>query len=181
MACHTADRVVVGPAWKAVSLRYKDYPAAQEYLVNKVKNGGKGAWGDLPMPAYSPRVPDETIQSLVERILKGEDGRVTLVDGEPTTGQVLAGEIDKFQFQGFPNLSYKIVVVSTVGDADLYVYDPLLQRQQSLLTSSELRDGDDSVEIDAPAKMQYYEVDVLGHLDSEYEITLTSEILLPGP
>ena len=63
----------------------------------------------------------------------------------------------------------------------MYVYDPLLPRQQSLLTSSELRDGDDSVEIDAPAKMQYYEVDVLGHLDSEYEITLTSEILLPGP
>ncbi|MGD8567412.1 MAG: hypothetical protein PVJ39_04970 [Gammaproteobacteria bacterium] len=96
LACHAVDQEVVGPAWKAVSLRYKDYGPAEEYLVNKVKKGGKGAWRNVPMPPYSPRITDETIRSLIKRILEGENGRVALSDNQSISNMVLAGETDKY-------------------------------------------------------------------------------------
>ena len=181
LACHAVDDAIVGPAWKPVSLRYKDYPPAKDYLVNKVKKGGKGAWDNVPMPPYSPRVTDETINALVERILQGEEGRVVLTEDQVFQGQLLAGETGKFQFLGDPDSIYKVELVSTVGDADLFVYDPLLPVDQALIGSSELRNDVDSVTVTVPEQGQFFEVDVYGYLDSEYEITLSKELVLPDP
>jgi cytochrome c len=73
LACHAVDKKVVGPAWQAVGDKYKGDAGAKAALVAKVKAGGKGNWtevtGGVPMPPYSPRVPDADIESLVDFVL----------------------------------------------------------------------------------------------------------------
>jgi cytochrome c len=50
MACHQIDVKLVGPSYKEVAAKYTDDPAALEMLVAKVKAGGTGVWGQIPMP-----------------------------------------------------------------------------------------------------------------------------------
>jgi len=73
LACHSVEKKVVGPAWGDVANRYRNDAGARIQLINKVKSGGKGNWmqvtGGIPMPPYSPRVPDADIESLVDFIL----------------------------------------------------------------------------------------------------------------
>lgn len=73
IACHAIGKKVVGPAWQDVAAKYKGDAAARDFLINKVKKGGKGNWteitGGIPMPPYSPRVKDEDIEKLVDFIL----------------------------------------------------------------------------------------------------------------
>jgi cytochrome c len=66
-ACHAVDHKVVGPAFKEVAAKYagKDVEAA---LVEKVKNGGSGVWGQVPMTP-NPQVPDPDLHALVKWIL----------------------------------------------------------------------------------------------------------------
>jgi cytochrome c len=73
LACHKIEAKLVGPAWRDVSAKYRGDAAAKARLVAKVKAGGQGNWtevtGGMPMPPYSPRVPDERIEKLVTFIL----------------------------------------------------------------------------------------------------------------
>lgn len=66
--CHSVDAAIVGPAYKDVSAKYKGDAAALEQLVAKVKAGGSGNWGQVPMPPNA-QVPDEDIKTLVTWIL----------------------------------------------------------------------------------------------------------------
>lgn len=50
MACHAIDKKVVGPAYKDVAAKYKGDKAAVATLAAKIKAGGKGVWGEVPMP-----------------------------------------------------------------------------------------------------------------------------------
>jgi len=50
MACHAIDKKVVGPAYKDVAAKYKGDKTAVATLAAKIKTGGKGVWGEVPMP-----------------------------------------------------------------------------------------------------------------------------------
>lgn len=67
LACHQIDKKVVGPAFKDISAKYKGKPEAVATLSAKVKNGGKGVWGPVPMPAQN--VTDEEATQLVKWVL----------------------------------------------------------------------------------------------------------------
>lgn len=67
-ACHNVDKKVVGPSYKEVAAKYKNDKGAEAKLVSKVKAGGSGAWGDMPMPPNA-HVKDEDIKTIVEWIL----------------------------------------------------------------------------------------------------------------
>jgi cytochrome c len=68
LACHTVDKKLVGPSYKEIADRYRKDKGAQASLMTKVKAGGKGAWGDIPMPPNS-HVKDADIKTLVQWIL----------------------------------------------------------------------------------------------------------------
>ncbi len=68
-ACHAIDKKMVGPALKDIALKYKDKADAVEYLKSKIKNGGQGVWGNIPMPA-SASATDTEIAELTAWILK---------------------------------------------------------------------------------------------------------------
>jgi cytochrome c len=50
MACHAIDKKMVGPAYKDVAAKYKGDAKAPAMLAEKIKAGGKGVWGQIPMP-----------------------------------------------------------------------------------------------------------------------------------
>ena len=68
LACHSVDKKVVGPAYNDVAAKYKGDAGAEARLVAKVKNGGSGVWGQIPMPPNST-VPDADVKSLVKWVL----------------------------------------------------------------------------------------------------------------
>jgi cytochrome c5 len=67
-ACHGIDKKIVGPAYVEVAAKYKSDAGAQAKLTQKVKAGGAGVWGQIPMPP-NPQVPDDDIKALVSWIL----------------------------------------------------------------------------------------------------------------
>jgi cytochrome c len=66
-ACHTVDKKLVGPAYKDVAAKYAGDATAPAKLEQKIKNGGSGVWGAIPMPPNN--VPDADLKALVEWIL----------------------------------------------------------------------------------------------------------------
>jgi S-disulfanyl-L-cysteine oxidoreductase SoxD len=53
IACHAADQKLVGPSWKEVTAKQGSRSDAAAYLASKVKAGGQGVYGQIPMPAQS--------------------------------------------------------------------------------------------------------------------------------
>lgn len=68
-ACHAKDRKVVGPAFKDIAAKYAGDAGAEDKLIAKVKKGGSGVWGSIPMPP-NPQVSDSDAKALVGWILK---------------------------------------------------------------------------------------------------------------
>lgn len=66
-ACHAADKKIVGPSYKEVAAKYAGDSGAAAKLEQKVKNGGGGVWGAIPMPPNN--VPDADLKALVAWIL----------------------------------------------------------------------------------------------------------------
>ena len=68
LACHAVDKKVVGPAYKEVAAKYRNDKDAAAKLEKKVKAGGQGVWGAVPMPPNA-QVSDADIKALVKWIL----------------------------------------------------------------------------------------------------------------
>jgi cytochrome c len=68
MSCHGVDKKIVGPAYKDVAKKYAGDKTAMAKLTAKVKMGGKGVWGDIPMPP-NPQVKDGDLHEILVWIL----------------------------------------------------------------------------------------------------------------
>ncbi len=67
VSCHAIDKKIVGPSWMDVSKKYKGEKGADAKLFAKVKQGGKGVWGQVAMPPQPAK--DADIKQLVKFIL----------------------------------------------------------------------------------------------------------------
>lgn len=67
LACHAADHKIVGPAYKDVAAKYKGDKGAVAKLMAKVKAGGSGVWGPVPMPAQ--QVSDADLKVIIDWVL----------------------------------------------------------------------------------------------------------------
>lgn len=65
-ACHAQDRKVVGPSFNDMA---KKYSGKVDYLAGKIKSGGAGVWGPIPMPAQS--APDADIKTIASWLAAG--------------------------------------------------------------------------------------------------------------
>lgn len=68
-ACHQAARKSVGPALKDIASKYRGDASAQAKLEAKVRKGGAGNWGSLPMAPTPASVSDADIKAMVSWIL----------------------------------------------------------------------------------------------------------------
>lgn len=66
MGCHAVDKKLIGPSYKDVAAKYKGKGAATD-LVKKIKAGGSGTWGAVPMPPST--APEGDIKQIVDWIL----------------------------------------------------------------------------------------------------------------
>ena len=65
-ACHGVDKKVVGPGFNEIA---KKHPGKADYLVGKIKSGGSGVWGPVPMPPQS--LPEADAKAIAAWIAKG--------------------------------------------------------------------------------------------------------------
>lgn len=68
LGCHTVDKKLVGPAWKDVAAKYKGDAGAEAKLLKKVREGGKGVWGDIVQPPNTT-TSDADLKTLVKFVL----------------------------------------------------------------------------------------------------------------
>ena len=66
-ACHSVDKKLVGPSYKEIAAKYAGDSAAPAKLAQKIKSGGSGVWGQIPMPPNN--VPDADLKTLSDWIL----------------------------------------------------------------------------------------------------------------
>jgi len=78
LACHQVDTKRVGPSFRDIALRYAGNEAAAEYLARSIRDGSRGLWGAIPMPAQRHVDPatalllGEWIMSLAPSPAEGE-------------------------------------------------------------------------------------------------------------
>jgi cytochrome c len=70
MGCHAVDRKLVGPSFQQIAARYKGDAGAQGKLEKKVRDGGSGVWGAIPMPSH-PGMSAADIHTVVAWVLGG--------------------------------------------------------------------------------------------------------------
>jgi cytochrome c len=70
LACHGVDQKLVGPSLREIGGKYASRSDAEAYVAGKIKAGGVGVWGQVPMPAQ-PNVKDDEALALARWILGG--------------------------------------------------------------------------------------------------------------
>lgn len=70
LACHAADKKLVGPAYKDVATKHKGQADAVAVVAARIKSGGSGLYGPVPMPAQ-PSLKDNELKLLAEWVLAG--------------------------------------------------------------------------------------------------------------
>jgi cytochrome c551/c552 len=69
MACHNVDTRIVGPAFRDVAAKHGARADAEAYLAGKIKSGGQGIWGAIPMPAQT--LPDGEARLIAQWLAAG--------------------------------------------------------------------------------------------------------------
>jgi sulfite dehydrogenase len=69
VACHSAEQRLVGPSFREIAARYAGEPDAAARLAQKVKQGGAGTWGSVPMPPNAG-IPDAELGQILAWILE---------------------------------------------------------------------------------------------------------------
>ncbi len=70
MACHAADKKLVGPDYQDVAKKYASQKDAAATLAKSIKAGGSGKWGPVPMPPQAA-LSDAEATTLATWILSG--------------------------------------------------------------------------------------------------------------
>jgi cytochrome c len=70
LACHAVDKKLVGPAFKEVAAKHAGQADALEKVSARIKSGGAGLYGPVPMPAQA-QLKDDELKLLAGWILAG--------------------------------------------------------------------------------------------------------------
>ncbi len=71
LACHAAKSRIIGPSLAEIAAKYRLDDGAEARLALKVKNGGQGAWGSIPMPPHA-QLEDGEVRDLVRWVLTSD-------------------------------------------------------------------------------------------------------------
>jgi len=83
LRCHQVDQKRVGPSFRDIAIRYAGNVAAIDYLARSIREGSRGAWSVIPMPAQR-HVNEANARKLAEWI-------VSLAPAEEDTNELSAG------------------------------------------------------------------------------------------
>lgn len=72
VSCHNKERKLVGPSFKEVALKRKSEKDGAALLFRKVREGGVGAYGQIPMPPIPKvKISDDELKKLIDWVLSG--------------------------------------------------------------------------------------------------------------
>jgi len=102
LACHQVDAKRVGPSFRDIAIRYAGNEAAAEYLARTIRDGSRGLWGAIPMPAQRHVDPAtalqlaEWIMTLVPKVEPDENAGPAdpAVEAGAAAGRAPAGKTD---------------------------------------------------------------------------------------
>jgi tripartite-type tricarboxylate transporter receptor subunit TctC/cytochrome c551/c552 len=110
-ACHTTSQRLVGPSWTEVSQRYLNQTTQEAYLAQRIRGGGQGSWGAVPMPASNLALADaQTVARwLIAGIGNPGGTAAPVLAALPATSTADLGTTLRLQAdaQGSPPLSYQ--------------------------------------------------------------------------
>ncbi|MFG6469059.1 c-type cytochrome [Roseateles sp. BYS87W] len=70
VACHAQDKKLVGPSFKDIAAKYRGQKDASATLTDKVRKGGKGVWGPIPMPPHgTDKMADADLKAALDWVL----------------------------------------------------------------------------------------------------------------
>jgi cytochrome c len=98
-SCHAIDRKVVGPSFAAVAEKFAGRPGAETTLVEAIRRGHVGTWGEVPMPPH-PKLSEAQIRQIVGWILTLKPQKAT---APPAPGKSYAYKVQgKAETTDFP-------------------------------------------------------------------------------
>ena len=68
-ACHGVDKKIVGPGLREIAVKYQGRADAEAYLLGKIRAGGQGVWGPIPMPAQT--LPEADAKLIAQWLASG--------------------------------------------------------------------------------------------------------------
>ena len=74
--CHEVEEQTIGPGYRQIAGRYAEQEGAEDLLVQKVKNGGAGNWGEVPMSPHT-HLDEYSIRTMVRHILSLQSSKST--------------------------------------------------------------------------------------------------------
>ena len=69
LTCHGMDAKIVGPALVEVARKYSARPDVVDYLAGKIRTGGAGIWGPIPMPPQT--LPESDARAIAKWLADG--------------------------------------------------------------------------------------------------------------
>jgi cytochrome c len=69
-ACHATSSRLIGPAFQDVAARYAGRADAVDYLAGRIRSGGQGVWGSIPMPGQA-QLPDADARAIAAWLVGG--------------------------------------------------------------------------------------------------------------
>lgn len=69
LTCHTVDKRLVGPSFRDVAAKYGNDKTAVDRLASKLRKGGSGVWGPVPMPPI-PQLTEAQAKQLAQWVLE---------------------------------------------------------------------------------------------------------------
>jgi tripartite-type tricarboxylate transporter receptor subunit TctC/cytochrome c551/c552 len=111
LACHDAERRLVGPSWAEIAQRYAGQFVQEATLVQRMQQGSRGVWGTVPMPASA--ISDAEALAVARWLITGEAGAAAgtapTITGLPAIIAADAGGSLRLSAsaQGTPPLAYQ--------------------------------------------------------------------------
>ena len=68
-ACHGVDKAVLGPGFVQIAKKHAGRTGLEAYLVDKIKKGGGGVWGPVPMPPQT--LSDADARTIAQWLAEG--------------------------------------------------------------------------------------------------------------
>ena len=69
-ACHGMTNKIIGPGFNEIAAKHKNKSDIENYLVGKIKNGGSGVWGAMPMPPQA-QLKDADAKAIAQWLAAG--------------------------------------------------------------------------------------------------------------
>jgi tripartite-type tricarboxylate transporter receptor subunit TctC/cytochrome c551/c552 len=97
LACHDTDGKLLGPSWAEIASRYGGQTDSETYLVDRIRQGGRGVWGLIPMPP-NPQVDEAEALTLARWFIAGAGIAITppVITQHPISRSVQVGATASF-------------------------------------------------------------------------------------